>query len=235
LKESILHYASKGAADIEGLGERWVEALMNAGLVKEIPDLYKLKERVIELVRLERMGSKLAENLLNAIEKSKKISLARFIYGLGIRHVGERLAELLAQLFRTLDALMNASEEELLQVEEVGPTVAQSIISFFQDERNREMIRKLREAGVQIIEEVSPQKAGALAGKTFVFTGTLKTLTRGQAEALVKAAGGRVSSSVSRKTDYVVAGEEPGSKLQKARELGVTVLSEEEFLKLVKT
>jgi DNA ligase (NAD+) len=235
LKESILHYASKGAADIEGLGERWVEALMNAGLVKEIPDLYKLKERVIELVRLERMGPKLAENLLNAIEKSKKISLARFIYGLGIRHVGERLAELLAQRFRTLDALMNASEEELLQVEEVGPTVAQSIISFFQDERNREMIRKLREAGVQIIEEVSPQRAGALAGKTFVFTGTLKTLTRGQAEALVKAAGGRVSSSVSRKTDYVVAGEEPGSKLQKARELGVTVLSEEEFLKLVKT
>jgi DNA ligase (NAD+) len=190
LKESILHYASKGAADIEGLGERWVEALMNAGLVKEIPDLYKLKERVIELVRLERMGPKLAENLLNAIEKSKKISLARFIYGLGIRHVGERLAELLAQRFRTLDALMNASEEELLQVEEVGPTVAQSIISFFQDERNREMIRKLREAGVQIIEEVSPQKAGALAGKTFVFTGTLKTLTRGQAEALVKALGG---------------------------------------------
>jgi DNA ligase (NAD+) len=233
LKESILHYASKGAADIEGLGERWVEALMNAGLVKEIPDLYKLKERVIELVRLERMGPKLAENLLNAIEKSKKISLARFIYGLGIRHVGERLAELLAQRFRTLDALMNASEEELLQVEEVGPTVAQSIISFFQDERNREMIRKLREAGVQIIEEVSLQKAGALAGKTFVFTGTLKTLTRGQAEALVKAAGGRVSSSVSRKTDYVVAGEEPGSKLQKARELGVTVLSEEEFRKLI--
>jgi DNA ligase (NAD+) len=233
LKESILHYASKGAADIEGLGERWVEALMNAGLVKEIPDLYKLKERVIELVRLERMGPKLAENLLNAIEKSKKISLARFIYGLGIRHVGEHLAELLAQRFRSLDALMNASAEELLQVEEVGPTVAQSILSFFQDERNREMIRKLREAGVQIIEEVSPQKAGALAGKTFVFTGTLKTLTRGQAEALVKAAGGRVSSSVSRKTDYVVAGEEPGSKLQKARELGVTVLSEEEFRRLL--
>jgi DNA ligase (NAD+) len=233
LKESILHYASKGAADIEGLGERWVEALMNAGLVKEIPDLYKLKERVIELVRLERMGPKLAENLLNAIEKSKKISLARFIYGLGIRHVGEHLAELLAQRFRSLDALMNASEEELLQVEEVGSTVAQSIISFFQDGRNREMIRKLREAGVQIIEEVSPQKAGALAGKTFVFTGTLKTLTRGQAEALVKALGARVSSSVSRKTDYVVAGEEPGSKLQKARELGVPVLSEEEFRRLL--
>ncbi|MCL6641866.1 MAG: NAD-dependent DNA ligase LigA [Candidatus Bipolaricaulota bacterium] len=233
LKESILHYASKGAADIEGLGERWVEALMNAGLVKEIPDLYKLRERVIELVRLERMGPKLAENLLNAIEKSKKISLARFIYGLGIRHVGEHVAELLAQRFRTLDALMNASEEELLAVEEVGPTVAQSILSFFQDERNREMIRKLREAGVQVIEEISPQKAGALAGKTFVFTGTLKTMTRGQAEARVKAAGGRVSSSVSRKTDYVVAGEEPGSKLQKARELGVTVLSEEEFRKLI--
>jgi DNA ligase (NAD+) len=235
LKESILHYASKGAADIEGLGERWVEALMNAGLVREIPDLYKLKERVIELVRLERMGPKLAENLLNAIEKSKKISLARFLYGLGIRHVGEHLAELLAQRFRSLDALMNASEAELLTVEEVGPTVAQSILSFFQDERNREMIRKLREADVQSIEEISPQKAGALAGKTFVFTGTLKTLTRGQAEALVKALGARVSSSVSRKTDYVVAGEEPGSKLQKARELGVTVLSEEEFRKFIET
>jgi DNA ligase (NAD+) len=235
LKESILHYASKGAADIEGLGERWVEALMNAGLVREIPDLYRLKERVLELVRLERMGAKLAENLLNAIEKSKKVSLARFIYGLGIRHVGEHLAELLAQRFRTLDALMNASEEELLAVEEVGPTVAQSILSFFQDERNREMIRKLRAAGVQILEETIPQKAGALAGKTFVFTGTLKTMTRGQAEALVKAAGGRVSSNVSRKTDYVVAGEEPGSKLQKARDLGVKVLSEEEFRKLVET
>jgi DNA ligase (NAD+) len=235
LKESILHYASKGAADIEGLGERWVEALMNAGLVREIPDLYRLKERVLELVRLERMGAKLAENLLNAIEKSKKVSLARFIYGLGIRHVGEHLAELLAQRFRTLDALMNASEEELLAVEEVGPTVAQSILSFFQDEHNREMIRKLRAAGVQILEETIPQKAGALAGKTFVFTGTLKTMTRGQAEALVKAAGGRVSSNVSRKTDYVVAGEEPGSKLQKARDLGVKVLSEEEFRKLVET
>lgn len=235
LKESILHYASKSAADIEGLGERWVEALMNAGLVKEIPDLYRLKERLIELVRLERMGPKLAENLLNAIEKSKKISLARFLYGLGIRHVGEHLAELLAQRFRSLDALMNASEEELLQVEEVGPTVAQSIRSFFQDERNREMIRKLREAGVQIIEELSPHTAGALAGKTFVFTGTLKHFTRGQAEALVKSLGGRVSTSVSRKTDYVVAGEEPGSKLEKARALGVTVLSEEEFRKLIGT
>ncbi len=233
VKESILHYASKGAADIEGLGERWVEALMGAGLVKEIPDLYRLKERVIELVRLERMGPKLAENLLNALEKSKKISLARFLYGLGIRHVGEHLAELLAQHFRTLDALMNASEEELLKVEEVGPTVAQSILSFFRDERNREMIGRLRELGVQIIEETSPQQAGALAGKTFVFTGTLQTLTRSQAEALVKALGGRVSSSVSRKTDYVVAGEDPGSKLEKARTLGVTVLSEEEFRKLI--
>lgn len=233
LKESILHYAAKGAADIEGLGERWVEALMNAGLVQEIPDLYKLKERVIELVRLERMGAKLAENLLKAIEKSKRISLARFLYGLGIRHVGEHLAELLAKRFRSLDALMNASEEELLTVEEVGPTVAQSIRSFFQDEHNREMIRKLRDAGVQIIEEISPQTTGALAGKTFVFTGTLKTMTRGQAEALVKALGGRVSSSVSRKTDYVVAGEDPGSKLEKARALGVTVLSEEEFRKLI--
>lgn len=234
LKESILHYASKGAADIEGLGERWVEALMNAGLVKEIPDLYKLKERVIELVRLERMGPKLAENLLKSIEKSKRISLARFLYGLGIRHVGEHLAELLAQRFRGLEALMNASEEELLAVEEVGPTVAQSILSFFQDERNREMIRKLREAGVQIIEEISSPRSGPLAGKTFVFTGTLKSMTRAHAEALVKAAGGRVSSNVSRKTDYVIAGEEPGSKLERARALGVTVLSEEEFRKLIK-
>lgn len=233
LKESILHYASKGAADIEGLGERWVEALMHAGLVKEIPDLYKLKERVIELVRLERMGPKLAENLLKSIEKSKRISLARFLYGLGIRHVGEHLAELLAQRFRSLEALMNASEEELLAVEEVGPTVAQSILSFFQDERNREMIRKLREAGVQIIEEISSPRSGPLAGKTFVFTGTLKSMTRAQAEALVKAAGGRVSSNVSRKTDYVIVGEEPGSKLERARALGVTVLSEEEFRKLI--
>ncbi len=233
LKESILHYASKGAADIEGVGERWVEALMNAGLVREIPDLYKLKERVIELVRLERMGAKLAENLLSAIEKSKKVSLARFIYGLGIRHVGEHLSELLAQHFRSLDVLMNATEEELLKVEEVGPTVAQSILLFFRDERNRQMIHKLREAGVQIIEEISLHGAGALTGKTFVFTGTLKNLTRGQAEALVKSLGGRVSSSVSRKTDYLVAGEEPGTKLEKARALGVQVVSEEEFQKFI--
>ncbi|MCS6936546.1 MAG: NAD-dependent DNA ligase LigA [Candidatus Bipolaricaulota bacterium] len=234
LKESILHYASKGAADIEGLGERWVEALMNAGLVKEIPDLYKLKERVLELVRLERMGPKLAENLLNAIEKSKKISLARFIYGLGIRHVGEHLAELLAQRFRTLDALMNASEEELLEVEEVGPTVAQSILSFFRDQRNRELIEKLLKAGVVIQSPAQGAVSSPLAGKTFVFTGTLKTLTRSQAEALVKSHGGRVSANVSRKTDYVVAGEEAGTKLERARALGVTVLSEEEFLKMIR-
>lgn len=231
LKESLLHYVS--AADIEGLGEKWLAALMNAGLVKEIPDLYRLKERQIELVRLERMGAKLAENLLNAIERSKKISLARFIYGLGIRHVGEHLSELLAQHFRSLDALMNASEAELVEVEEVGLTVAHSILAFFQDERNRELIRKLREAGVTIIGEQTERAVGPLAGKTFVFTGTLKNLTRSQAEALVKAAGGRVSSSVSRKTDYVVAGEEAGSKLEKARALDVTVLSEEEFQKLV--
>lgn len=233
LKESLLHYASKGAADMEGLGEKWIAALMKAGLVREIPDLYTLKEKQIALVRLERMGAKLAENLLKAIEKSKRISLARFIYGLGIRHVGEHLSELLAQHFRSLDALMNATEEELLKVEEVGPTVAQSILLFFRDERNREMIHKLRAAGVTIVEEAAPGATGPLAGKTFVFTGTLKNMSRGQAEALVQAAGGRVSSSVSRKTDYVVAGEEPGSKLEKARALGVTVLSEEEFQKLI--
>lgn len=233
LKESLLHYASKGAADMEGLGEKWIAALMKAGLVREIPDLYTLKEKQIALVRLERMGAKLAENLLKAIEKSKRISLARFIYGLGIRHVGEHLSELLAQHFRSLDALMNATEEELLKVEEVGPTVAQSILLFFRDERNREMIHKLRAAGVTIVEEAAPGATGPLAGKTFVFTGTLKNMSRGQAEALVQAAGGRVSSSVSRKTDYVVAGEEPGSKLEKARVLGVTVLSEDEFRKLI--
>lgn len=233
VKESILHYASKGAADIEGLGERWVEALMNAGLVKEIPDLYRLKERVLELVRLERMGPKLAENLLKAIEKSKKISLARFIYGLGIRHVGEHLAELLAQHFRSLDALMNASEEELLTVEEVGPTVAQSIRSFFQDERNRELIHRLLKAGVVIEAPAQQAIFSPVVGKTFVFTGTLKSFTRSQAEALVKSAGGRVSASVSRKTDYVIAGEDAGSKLERARALGVPVLSEEEFQKLI--
>jgi DNA ligase (NAD+) len=233
LKESILHYVSRGAGDIEGLGEKWVEALMDAGLITEIPDLYALKDKQIELVRLERMGAKLAQNLLEAIEKSKRISLARFIYGLGIRHVGEHLSELLAQHFRNLEALMNADEEKLLKVEEVGPTVAQSILAFFGDERNRKLIRRLREAGVTVEEEPTPSDIRPLTGKTFVFTGTLKNLTRSQAEALVKAAGGRVSSNVSRKTDYVVAGEESGSKLEKARTLGVKVLSEEEFGKLV--
>jgi DNA ligase (NAD+) len=225
---------SKGAADIEGLGYKGVEALMKAGLVREIPDLYCLTKE--QLLQLERMGEKSAQNLLDAIEKSKQISLSRFLYGLGIRHVGESLAERLASHFGSLDALMDACEEALLAVEEVGPKVAESLRSFFNDERNREMIRRLREAGVQI-EQLQAATAARrdLAGKSFVFTGSLKNLTRSQAESLVKSRGARTSSSVSRKTDYLVAGEEAGSKLEKARKLGVKVLWEEEFRALLES
>ncbi|MBI3459394.1 NAD-dependent DNA ligase LigA [Candidatus Acetothermia bacterium] len=233
LKESVRHYASKSAADIEGLGDKWVEALMQAHLVGEIPDLYRLKKE--QLLGLERMGEKSAQNLLDAIERSKRISLSRYLYGLGIRHVGESLAELLASHFRDLEKLIKAPEEELLAIPEIGPKVAESILSFFHDERNRQMIKKLSAAGVQIHHEQPASVRPDLVGKTFSFTGTLKTLTRSEAEVLVKSFGARTASSVSRKTNYLVAGEEAGSKLEKAREFGVKVLSEEEFLRWVRS
>jgi DNA ligase (NAD+) len=227
----IMHFASKTAMDIDGLGEKIILQLVNEGLVKDVSDLYHLTAG--DLVPLERFAEKSAQNLINAIQGSKNPPFWRLINALGIRFVGEATAQLLAQHFQNLEALMAAREEDLLQVEGVGPQVASSIREFFDNPRNRELINKLKEAGVK---EQPPEAraAGPLAGKTFVFTGGLAHLSREEAKALVTARGGKVSSSVSAKTDYVVAGADPGSKYAKARELGVTVLSEEEFEHLVR-
>ncbi|MCR4404479.1 MAG: NAD-dependent DNA ligase LigA [Candidatus Acetothermia bacterium] len=231
IKESIRHFAR--ALDIEGLGERLVDQLVEKGLVKEVADIFRLEKE--ELAALERMGEKSASNLLEAISRSKRPSLSRFIYALGIRHVGEHLAEILAKHYGSVADLISAREDELQGIFEVGPEVARSIVEFFSTEKNREAVRRLLEAGVRpVSEKLEPARPQPLAGKRFVFTGTLRAFTREEAEGLVRQLGGEASSSVSRKTDYVVVGEAPGSKLAKARELGVKVLSEEEFKALLR-
>jgi len=232
LRRGILHFASKNAMDIDGLGEKIIDQLMDAGLVKSIPDLYRLTEA--DLIPLERFADKSAANLVAAIQGSKKVSLARFIYALGIRYVGEATAQLLAQHFQSLDNLAAAGEEELLQVEGVGPQVAGSIADYFRNPKNQEMVHQLvHELGI-FPEPPAPPPRTALAGKTFVFTGALSHFSREEAKAQVTARGGKVSSSVSAKTDYVVVGAEPGSKLARARELGVTILDEAAFEELLK-
>ena len=228
IKESIRHFASRRAADIQGLGEKVVDKLVDSGLVKRISDLYKLTK--MDLLRLEGFADKSAENLLREIEKSKGISLARFIYALGIPHVGEKLAEILAEHFDSIDDLARATEEELTRIEGIGPEVAKSIVDFFKNPENRKLIEELKAAGLNPRRQV---KAGPLSGKTFVFTGALSSMTREEAKRLVEELGGRVASTVSRKVDYVVVGENPGSKYERARALGIPTITEEEFLKLV--
>jgi len=226
-KQALLHFAGRRAMDIEGLGDKLVEQLVDAGIVDSLPSLYKLG--VAKLAALERMAEKSAQNIVDALEKSKTTTLARFLFGLGIRQIGETTAKDLARHFGSLDALMDASVEQLLQVRDVGPIVAQSIHMFFAQPHNREVVAQLRAAGVHWPEgegAAAEQGPKPLLGKTLVLTGTLPTLSRDAAKDLIEAAGGKVSGSVSKKTHYVVAGEEAGSKLDKARELGVTVLDE---------
>jgi DNA ligase (NAD+) len=230
-KGGLLHFVSRRAMDIEGLGEQLVEQLVDRGLVTTPADFYKLG--LITLSELERMAEKSAQNVLDALTVSKSTTLPRFIYALGIRHVGESTAKTLARHFGTLDALMMANEEEILAVEDVGPVVAQSILGFLHDPLNRELIEQLRAAGVHWDESAVERQSQHLNGKTFVLTGTLPNLKRDEAQALIEAAGGKVSGSVSKKTSYVVAGEEAGSKLAKAEELGVPVLDEEALLQLL--
>jgi DNA ligase (NAD+) len=224
-KEAILHFAHRRAVEVEGLGDKLVEQLVDAGVVKTLPDLYRLG--LTALASLDRMADKSALNILAALEKSKTTTLPRFLFGLGIRHVGEATAKELARHFGQLDRIMDATEEQLLEVSDVGPVVAQSIRTFFDQPHNREVVEQLRACGVHWAEgEPAERAAQPLAGKTFVLTGTFPTLSRDQAKDLLEAAGAKVAGSVSKKTDYVVAGAEAGSKLDKAQALGVEVLDE---------
>ena len=230
LRESLLHFASRKVMNIEGLGEALVDQLLSRGLVTNIADLYDQREE--QLLALDRMGKKSVENLLTEIAASKKLPLERLIFGLGIRMVGERTAEFLSAHFGTLDALMAASEEHLLEVEEVGPRIAQSILQFFAEEKNQKLIERLHAAGLTFTGE-KKVRGTKLTGLTFVLTGTLPTYSRDEAKRRIEDAGGKVTSAVSKKTSYVVAGEEAGSKLEKAQQLGVAVLDEAALLKLL--
>jgi DNA ligase (NAD+) len=232
-KQALLHFASRRAMDIEGLGEKLVDQLVDHGMVRTPADIYGLQ--LDQVAGLERMAGKSAANLLAAIEKSKHTTLVRFIFALGIRNVGEATAKELARHFGKLTDLMTADEERLMQVSDIGPVVAQSITQFFAEPHNQAVIAQLRAAGIIWVEHASAVKPGAglLAGRTLVLTGTLHSLGRDAAKEKIEAAGGKVVGSVSKKTDYVVAGMDAGSKLTKARELGVAILNEEELLKML--
>jgi len=225
-KQAILHFAGRRAMDIEGLGDKLVDQLVDGGIIRTLPELYKLG--LAKLGALERMGDKSAQNLLANLERSKRTTLARFLYSLGIRHVGETTAKDLAKHFGAIDQLMDASVEQLLEVNDVGPVVAQSLRTFFAQPHNREVVEQLRAVGIAWTEHdgSADRLPKPLAGRTFVLTGTLPTLAREDAKALIEAAGGKVAGSVSKKTHFVVAGDEAGSKLDKARELGVAVIDE---------
>lgn len=230
IRETIIHFASRNAMDIEGLGDKFVEQLLSLGVVQSVADLYYLTRE--DFMRFERMGDKLATNLLTAIERSKHRELGRFIFALGIRHVGERTAKALASSFGSLEHLERATMEELVSIRDIGAKVAESILKFFSNHTNIAIIRKMEDAGVSPAAE-HKRVGGRFSGITFVFTGALSRFTRDEARDLVENEGGSVTGSVSKKTGYVVAGEDAGSKLVKARELGVKVLAEEEFLELL--
>ncbi|MEN3000285.1 MAG: NAD-dependent DNA ligase LigA [Armatimonadota bacterium] len=233
--ERIRHFTSRHAMNIEGVGEKWVQRLFELGFIRDPADLYYLHQHRGDLILLERSGEKLVSNILNAIEKSKEAGLARLIFALGIRHVGEHAARLLAEHFGSLGALMNATEEELTQIPGIGPETAREVVEFFARPENRQVIEKLRAAGVRMeADRVRPAAAAPFAGMTFVFTGELERYTREQAEELVRTLGGRATSSVSRATTYVVAGPGAGSKLQRAFELGIPVLNEDQFLEMLR-
>ncbi len=231
--ESIKHFVSRKAFDIEGLGDKQIETLLRAGLIKDAADLFTLTPD--KLIPLERWGRRLAEKIVGNIQKAKRIPLDRFIYALGIPGVGEHLAQVLAEHFGSLDRLRNATYDELVAINEIGPSTAQAIIDFFADEHNKSFIEKLFSVGVEVEVPEAEEGEKPFAGKTFVFTGALSSMTREEAQELVRRLGGRAASSVSRKTDFVVVGENPGSKYQKALQLGVKTITEEEFLEMVKS
>jgi DNA ligase (NAD+) len=231
LRETILHFASRGVMNIDGMGESLVNQLTERGLVKNVADIYQLTKK--DLLSLERFAEKSAQNIIDEIENSKKLPLERVIYGLGIRFVGERTAQFLAEHFGSMEALEKASVEELQDVNEVGPRIAESIAEFFSIAANRRLVERLRDAGLTLTGE-KKQRGTKLAGKTFVLTGTLAHFTRDEAKKMIEDAGGKVTGSVSKKTDYVVAGADAGSKLDKAKELGVAVIDEKRMQELMK-
>lgn len=232
VREGIIHFASRNAMDIEGLGPSIVTLLFEKELIKSVADLYYLNFE--DIVNLERMGEKSAQNLLASIEKSKSAGLHQLIFALGIPLVGQKAGKILAKNFGSIDSLSKATESELTAIHEIGSKIAKSIISFFNEDQNRDVLERLKNAGVKMEAEIgTEQKDNTLAGKTFVVTGTLQKYSRKEAQELIESLGGKVSSSVSKKTDYVVAGESPGSKYDKAQELGVTILDEEGFVKLI--
>jgi DNA ligase (NAD+) len=230
LKENIIHFASKRAFDMDGLGEKLAGQLVDAGLLTSYADIFQLT--IEKLLKLNRMGQKSAENLISAIDRSKKIQLNRFLYSLGIRHVGENIADILAGKWESLKAVMQQTPESLAAVEGIGKTIAESVHGFFSDPANREILDRLLENGVEILSG-TPFAGKTLEGKSFVLTGTLSNLTRSQAKALIEASGGKVGRAVSRNTSYLVAGEAAGSKLEAARKIGVEIIDEPALMQLL--
>jgi DNA ligase (NAD+) len=232
LKESILHFAARGVMDVDGLGEALVNQLVDQDLVRSVADLYRLTPE--QLIELQRMGKKSAEKLIANINASRRQPLPRILNALGIPFVGERTAQFLAEAFGDLDKIASASEDELQRAEEVGPKVARSIRRFFHQQRNRDLEERLRAEELPFRYQAARQRTGALAGRTFVLTGALPSMTREEAKERIEKAGGKVAGSVSRKTSYVVVGEEAGSKLDKAKELGIEVIGEAGLLAMLK-
>ena len=228
---SIIHFASRGAMDIEGLGDAVVEQLVDEGLIKNTADLFYLE--FMELVGLERFGEKSAQNLIDAIEKAKQNPLDKLLCGLGIRLIGAKAAKNIAQHFGNMDSIMSATVDEVSAIDDVGDKMAESLVHYFSEPETKELIERMKAAEVNMIAEERPT-GGNLEGKTFVLTGTLPTLKRSEAQKMIEENGGKVSGSVSKKTDFVVAGEEAGSKLDKANALGIAVITEEELLEMLK-
>ena len=230
IKEHIKHFVSRGAMDIEGMGDKLVQQLLENELIIDPADIYTLTRE--KLLTLDRMGDKSADNLISAIKRSQTPTLEKFIFALGIRHTGEHIAKVLAERFGNISELIAATEEVLLGIRDIGPEVAASIIKFFQEPANIKVLTKLHEAGVRAQEAVALQKA-PLAGKSFVFTGTMSRMSRQEAKKIVQSQGGLVTASLTKTTDYLVAGESPGSKFDKARQAGVNIIDEENFAKLI--
>jgi DNA ligase (NAD+) len=231
LREGIKHFVSRNGMDIEGIGDKIVNRLLESGIIRDSADLYAITKE--QLLELERFADKSAENLIQAIARSKRPPLERFLFALGIRHVGEYVSKILTRKFGSIAKIEGASQEELTAIEGIGPTIAESLFKFFHEPHNLKVLKKLEEAGVKPTVEKQATSA-ALAGKTFVFTGSLKNVSREKAKEIVESLGGAATSSVSKKTDYVVAGEDPGSKYEKAKTLGVKILDEDGFLKLIR-